>query len=179
LVELIFLTGTLCNRAFRAKARIPLIPISFAICEGTLINSKYGTLHLPSSAKRIWGNKVVYGMLFELHHAEHYKQVLAGLELSYVNGKRVNKYDVRVQQRVNIIPIKFNNLETLQRLRYEEKEPIVATAFLANTSNKLVKRLLKDYSHYVRIQSGISSSLYMELKNNYEKQTEETNYVME
>lgn len=116
----------------------------------------------------------MYGILFELHSAEHYKQVLAGLELSYVNGKRINKYDVRVQEKAEVVPIRFKNLETLQRLRYEELTPLTAKVFYANLTNKLVKRLLKDYSHYVRIQSGISSSLYMELKNNYEKQTEET-----
>lgn len=121
---------------------------------------KKGTFVVPNH-KHVWGNDVVYGALFVLNDFHYYIRTLDAYQgCSLSSLMRNHTYDIHHRIKTDITPITFSSVEDFCTLRYNEKQPIRAYAYVGNPNHPKLKHQLQSRS---RILDGLDKEHYKEL----------------
>lgn len=129
--------------------------ISFAITKGQLYKFKPHTLSVID--KKEHGNIVVYGGIYLLHDDSFHIRSLDALHNCSLSSLGKNHLlDEAHRVKIQAVPIRFDTLDDLDRLKYEENESITAEMYVANTKHpKINQRTNIKRGIRYRIVSGI------------------------
>lgn len=159
--QLIFIANELQDPANDLK--LPLKFISFGIVPGKFYTQIGGKSKFiaPPDVNRNWGNKVVYGSLFVCKDFFFYSRMLDAYHACSLSSLlRNHPLDLQHRKEEFITPIRFDNLDKLSRLIYEEKEPISANVYFGNLDNPAVLKRIKSNNPNYRIVDGIDAKSF-------------------
>jgi hypothetical protein len=147
--------------------KLPLHFVCFGITEGKMFKHDKNTTFILPSHNKLWGNKVVYGALFICKEFEFYANIIDAYNQCSLATLRTNhSKDLNHRININVIPIFFNNLDELARLKYREGNHITAQGYLANTENpKVIRKLAKSRRIVDGIDKDNFKQLYREVEN--------------
>ena len=163
--KLIFLHNELMSTEVQRQMGIPMQFVSFAIAEGKM----YKHYHNPSNfiiglkETKQWGNKAVYGAIFLCKDFEFYSAILDAFHACSMSTLTTNHArDFHHRSEVNVIPISFDSLEDLSRLKYREKEAIKAQIYKGNVEHPKISCRLNNHNSF-RIIDGIDARNFKQL----------------
>ena len=147
---------------------LPLEFISFGITEGKMFTHwrKKDTFVAEHNEELVkpHGNNVVYGGLFFCPDIQFYLPILDAYHvcsMSTLGKNHIKDYHHRKEK--NIIPIYFNSLDELSRLKYREGKPIIAHTYVGNTHHpKIIPRINK-YEISYRLVDGMEKENFKAL----------------
>jgi hypothetical protein len=164
--ELLFISNELLSSRVRHLLRVPLEFISFAFIDGKMYNhvQNKGTFVVQQTSKRAWGNDVVYGALFTLNDFHfHIRSLDAYFGCSLSALARNHAYDLHHRVAIPSTPITFSSVEEFCSLRYNEKHPITAYAYVGNPTHPNIIKRTSSRINGVRIVDGLDKPHYKEL----------------
>ncbi len=99
----------------------------------------------------IWGNNVIYGAIYSLRDAPFYIRILDAYQLcSLATLKRNHINDMHHRIQVGAVPISFDSIDELERVKYKEREGVVVQTYVGNPNHpKINQRLNKTNSYRV------------------------------
>lgn len=148
----VFIYNELLNPTERKKLLFPFHFISFAYIYGKLYDYREDYIAVENNkVKRSYGNNKIYGAIYAIPHFEHYIRILDSkfaCSLSML-GKN-NEKDLMHRKVVQAIPIDFNTLDDIARMKYENKKSVELFAYMGNTNNYYIKHRI-DMERYREI----------------------------
>ena len=164
--NLVFLHNELLNpQLYRNQLRIPLEFICFGIIDGKMYShfGQTSTFILPNSDSKDWGNTKIYGAIFLVKEIDFYISLLDAYHMcSMTNLRRNHIKDVHHRKIVSVIPIFFDTLDDLSKLKYEEGEEIEATTYFGNIEHPKINQRFVTTASY-RLVDGINRENYTKL----------------
>lgn len=163
--QLIFLSDKLISPVTQRLLRIPLHFISFAHIEGKLYTLPFKKGTFVTQTENAWGNSVVYGALFLLQDFDFHIRTLDSMSLCSLSALRRNHaLDLQHRIKVKCTPIKFDSIEKLERLLYQEAEPLEVQAYIGNPNHpKIKQRVANHRAGNHRILDGINVDSFLQL----------------
>lgn len=149
------------NPSKRDELRIPMTFIGFAIAEGHLFNFTYDKFIVQGRNEH--GNSVVYGAIYLLHDEYYHIRTLDALHNCSLSALGVNhKLDMNHRIASSVIPISFNTLDELDRLKYQEHKSVPVYMYVANSKHpKIHQRINIKRGNRYRILSGIDKESFL------------------
>jgi len=157
--NLIFISNDLMVKKTQHTLKIPLTFVSYGYMKGKMykhFRSK-DTFVLPSI--KPWNGNIVYGCVFLLQDKEYFDLLDAyhGCSLSRLN--RNHSLDLHHRIISTIVPISFESLSSLGRLKYTERSEITCQNYIGNVMHPNIKRRTNK-THSYRITDGINKDLF-------------------
>jgi hypothetical protein len=107
---------------------------------------------------------LVYGGIFTLDDYDFHINSLDGYHICSKSTLLLNhKQDLHHRHQVDVVPISFQSLDDLSRLKYKEREPVVVQCYLGNQQHKHIKNRLVSTPISYRILDGIHVAKFREL----------------
>ena len=163
--KLLFLYDTFINPDMIRNLKLPMHFITFAYTEGKLYTHfrKDGTFLLPHGTTKAWGNRNVYGSIFQLDDFEFYIRVIDAYQRCSLSSlSRNHNNDIMHRLRVPCVPISFNTLDDLGRLRYSEREEHECYTYFGNPKHRKIRqRLVRNPSY--RLIDGVDKANFIKL----------------
>ena len=137
--------------------------ISFAMVEAKMYTQFRSKGTFITNITRDWGNSVVYGGLFLLHDFDFYIRLVdAYNNCSLTTLRKNHKNDMQHRIVQEVVPIKFKNLDELERLKYQEREPLKAHMYVGNPNHPKIDKRTKSFISY-RIIDGVDKEYFLQL----------------
>lgn len=163
--KLLFLYNELINPDLIREMKLPLRFVTFAYTDGKLYHHyrRYSTFLLPNGDTKAWGNRNVYGAIFQLDDFDYYIRVIDANHICSLSSLNVNhKNDVMHRLRVPCVPISFNTLDDLGRLKYSEREKHECYTYFGNPNHRKIRqRIVRNPSY--RLIDGVDKSNFIKL----------------
>lgn len=160
---LVFISNELLSPTLQRELGVPLEFVSFAITKGQMYShyAKRSTFVLRGG--KVWGNSVVYGVLFHLRDSDFYLRLLDSYHACSMSSLYKNHVlDLHHRLYDFVTPISFNNVDELERLMYKEREEVKAMFYVGNPKHNNITRRLHRRNSY-RVLDGIMPQQYNEI----------------
>lgn len=111
-----------------------------------------------------WGNEVVYGAVYSLQDFDFHIRNLDSYHQcskSYLGRNHIN--DIHIREKVLYTPIRFDNVDELERLKYWESKSYKVYAYFGNSKHPKIKQRLNKTASY-RIVDGVDKSLIKQIR---------------
>jgi hypothetical protein len=164
--KLVFLSNELQSPLVQRELRLPLQFISFAYVEGKMYRHfrNESTFILPLETSRRWGNLNIYGALFHIDDFDFYIRILDAYHACSLSTLLTNHTkDTHHRHYTNAIPIYFDSLDDMGRLKYREKEKILSHVYIGNPNHDKIKRRVNQKSVSYRVIEGVHKKHFQEL----------------
>ena len=164
--NLIFLHNELINPfIYHNKLRIPLEFVCFGMTEGKMYTHtrQNSTFILPSGDSKDWGNTQVYGAIFMIKEFDFYIELLDAFHAcSIIKLRRNHIKDLHHRLKVEVVPIFFDTLDELSRLKYKEGVGIEVMTYVGNINHPRINQRFVTTASY-RIVDGINKENFTKL----------------
>jgi hypothetical protein len=163
--KLLFLYNEIINPSLIREMKLPLRFVTFAYTEGKLYSHfrQNSTFILPTGNTKAWGNRLVYGAVFMLDDFEFYVRTLDSYHACSLSAIRTNhQNDIMHRLRVPCVPISFNNLDDLGRLKYSERQQHECFTYFGNPNHRKIRQRLVPNPSY-RLIDGVDKESFKQL----------------
>ena len=161
--KLLFLSNELISPTKRDEMRLPLHFVTFAHIEAQMYTNVRNDGVINIIQERTWGNNVTYGAVFLLDDFDYHIRTLDAHHLCSLSSLRRNHVlDTQHRVELHATPISFDTIDDLERLLYEEREPVLVQAYIGNLNHPRIHRRIKS-TRSERIIDNIMGAQFLEL----------------
>lgn len=147
--------------------------ICFAIADGRMYTHEFKTNTFVAQGLRKHGNNKVYGAVYVLQDDYYHIRTLDSHYLCSMSVlHRNHALDLSHRIESEVIPITFDSLQELDRLLYNELEPIKVEMYVANLNHpKIKKRIEQKKSRNYRVVNGLDKNLIEQFRRVHSERT--------
>lgn len=163
ITSLVFISNDLMCPEVRRDLRLPLHFVSFAIIDAQMYTNirNDGVVNVIRDNPR--ANTVTYGAIFHVEDFDFHIRSLDAYHLCSLSSLRTN-HVLDTQHRINIQvrPITFDSIDTLERLLYTEHKAVKVQAYIGNLNHPKLNRRIRS-TRSARIRDNILVEPFLQL----------------
>lgn len=166
MIKMVFIYNDMLDTDVLAELKLPMTFVAFAMVDAKMYThyQNKGVFIVPHTFRGVRGNTKVYGALYVCKDIEFYIDTIDayhGCSRSKLYRNHIKDLHHRVE--VEAVPIFFDSLDDLARLKYREGMEVTAFAYFGNINHPRIRTRFTQRRVSRRVMDGVYKDKFVKL----------------